>query len=54
MDMNLSNLQEMVKDREAWGCKESDMSERLNNNTQNNFRIVKPALSPTIWIQKST
>ena len=37
----------------SWGCKESDMSEQLNNNTQNNFRIAKPALSP-IWIQKST
>ena len=36
--MSLSKLQEMVKDREAlvccspWGCKESDMTERLNNN----------------------
>ena len=37
----------------SWGCKESDMSEQLNNNTQNNIRIAKPALSP-IWIQKST
>ena len=29
MDMSLSKLQEMVKDREAcspWGCKESDMT----------------------------
>ena len=38
MDMSLSKLQEMVKDREAWcviccrGCKESDMTEQLNNN----------------------
>ena len=37
MDMNLSKLQEMVKDREAWraaihGITESDMAERLNNN----------------------
>ena len=38
MDMSLSKLQEMVKDREAWyaacspwGCKESDMTEQLNN-----------------------
>ena len=38
MDMSLSKLQEMVKDREAWhaavspwGCKQSDVTEQLNN-----------------------
>ena len=37
MDMSLSKLQEIVKDREAWQCcslwghKESQMTERLNN-----------------------
>ena len=37
MEMNLSKLQEMVKDREAWraaGRKESDGTEQLNTATQ--------------------
>ena len=39
IDMNLSKLQEMVKDREAWraatwGGKESDMTEHLNNSIE--------------------
>ena len=38
MDMSLSKLREMVKEQGSlvccslWGCKESDMTERLNNN----------------------
>ena len=39
MDMILSKLQEMVKDREAWrvtvhGVPELDMTERLNNSNK--------------------
>ena len=37
MDMSLSKLQELVKDREAWGRKESDMTEQLNNNSNMNW-----------------
>ena len=36
MDMSLSKLREMVKDRACcrpWGHKESDMTKQLNNNT---------------------
>ena len=42
MDMSLSKLQEIVKDREAWACcspwgrKESDMTEQLNRNNIEN------------------
>jgi len=41
MDMSLSKPQETVKEREAWhaavprGCKESDTTEDLNNETRN-------------------
>ena len=42
VDMNLSKLQEMVKDREAWraalhGIAESDMTKQLNNNKANGY-----------------
>ena len=40
MDLGLSKLREIVKDREAWpadswGCKESDTTYQLNNNVIN-------------------
>ena len=39
-DMNMSKLQEIAKDREAWCCsprgrKELDMTGQLNNNNSN-------------------
>ena len=34
MDMNLSKLREMVKDKEAWGHTESKTTEWLDNQQQ--------------------
>ena len=46
MDMSLSKLREMVKDREpwqccsSWGCKQSDTTERLNNRTHTDCNAI--------------
>ena len=45
LDMNLSEFQEMVKDREAWraavhGFAESDMSWQLNNNNKRKYTSI--------------
>ena len=43
MDMSLSKLRDIVKDREAMGCKESDLvTEQLNNSesTLGNFLFL--------------
>ena len=45
VDMSLSKLQEIVKDSElwyAWGCKESDLTEQLNNNNKNSISSAVP------------
>ena len=54
MDITLSKLQEIVKDREAWcaavGVKESDTTEWLNNNNKVSSQLHHPLLwSPTCW-----
>ena len=32
MDMSLSKLRAIVKEGKPWGCKDSDTTQRLNNN----------------------
>ena len=38
MDMSLNKLQEIVKDREAWGHRESDMTEATGHSSQRVLR----------------
>ena len=51
MDMSLSKLRKIVKDREVkpaccspWGCKESEMTEQLNNRTSASPTVLKITL----------
>ena len=51
MDMNLSKLQEIVKDREAWhaavlgGPRELDMTWQLNNSSKRILKILLALLN---------
>ena len=47
MDMNLSKLQEIVKEKEAWcssprGCKELNVTQQLNNSNKTKNRSDQP------------
>ena len=46
MDMSLSKLQELVMDREPWGRKESDTTERLTHSTKGDDRHLGQAADP--------
>ena len=54
MDMSLSKLQEIVKDREAWHarwcCKESDMTERTTKNRRKLYVFICSSDHEDIYI----
>ena len=52
MDMSLSKLQEMVKDREAWSAAVHGTTEsqtRLRDSTEQNDYIVQGTLLNDLW-----
>ena len=58
--MNLSNLQEMVKDRETWkacysprGPRELDMTEQLNTNSNSVYMSEETVSDFNFWAPKS-
>ena len=52
MDMSLSKLLGLVMDREAWGCKELDTTERLNQTIVNGIMQCSKNLNSFLF-QKS-
>ena len=59
MDMGLSKLQEMLKDREAWHAAvhrvaRPDMKERLNKNNRFSFQTGGFSISLLLSVQGST
>ena len=52
MDMSLSKLPEMVKDREAWRHKELDTTEQLNNKVETERKKIDFTLKILSFLSK--